>query len=68
MCQGKNRNPSQDLTLKLISNIYLKHVGFTRNFCVINFFGGNRVQPDGIFRNRSKILLAEYRFYKNPHD
>ena len=39
MCQGKNRKLIQDLTLKIISNIYLKHVGFTRIFCVINFFG-----------------------------
>jgi hypothetical protein len=63
MCQGKNLKLIQDLTLKIISNIYLKHVGFTRIFCVINFFGGKKVQPDGIFRNRSKILLAEYRSY-----
>ena len=51
MCQGKKSNPSQDLTLKIISNIYLKHVGFTRIFCVINFFWGDKVQPNGIFRN-----------------
>ena len=61
MCQGKNRHPGQDLTQKIISNIYLKHVGFTRIFCVSIFWGEIGFSP-------MEYLETEVKFYLSSID